>query len=51
MPRQVILAGIPLAILAFAAPALAGDMPNAADLSSQQESRAITMRWTSDGPS
>jgi hypothetical protein len=33
-----------VAVLAFAMPALAGDMPNAADLSSQQQSRAISIR-------
>lgn len=44
MPRPVVLAGVPLAVLALATPALAGDMPNAADLSSQQQSRAISIR-------
>jgi hypothetical protein len=44
MPRQTVLAGVALAALAFAVPALAGNMPNAANLSTQQDSRAITMR-------
>ncbi len=41
MPRPVLAAAIPLAILAFAAPALAD---NAANLATQQQSRAITMQ-------
>jgi hypothetical protein len=44
MPRPVAPAALSVAVLAFAMPALAGDMPNAADLSSQQQSRAISIR-------
>ncbi len=44
MRWPILFAGVPLAILAFAAPALAGNMPNAANLSTQQDSRAITLQ-------
>ncbi len=46
MPRAILFAGVPLAsvLLAFAAPAIAENVPNAANLSTQQDARAITIQ-------